>query len=868
MDLNQNLPETFPGARFYLAIQASVDAILAPLGIRRRVVARGTQFINRDAWTGESFAHHLCDFFAKNPKRLPDRAEVLNLLSAANGTQCPDPQICVARMPDVVTHRVALAIIGGGYHEAWHTKYSKRTPVTVAEAHQVLDFAKPVIAGNGSFDAKMRGLLMTLHHLIEDIRIERRGNEDFPGAYQPMCDLQDFILSLENAGREKGAKIKNVTVSTNARSIMLACFRDLGLGYATALGHETFDFYRQTAPGAVALFAKGGMLEPFLEEAIGLSRDDSMGSLRVAMKIVVALWKAAQASNRKSEPEETVCPSCGAAAENLVMRSVKDAQGRKVRGRAEVECKVCGFKTQIDLPDESLDLDQSDPPEDKPRPEVEDLDEEDIGAGTDGWGDDARERARDAKRQEASTDSEEQRDPTANASVRAQPRNGGDEEVLLSGSDINAGESLADDAYSEDDGSEGGSFELSSLLPLGQEGAAQEGDESEGASVPVRTGSGLIPGAPEDEKTVAEFLQGAGGHLDLGRDPKISSLVLAGGERDGLLNHASAFEYLVGERVKELIKDLKHGEQLWNPNDPSLDEARVVREPDHNRSLALANTMIQAVNGQITSLRARFRTVFRAQEMTDVTHGVRRGRRISNRMLVDSQMELRQGRLPSRAYVTEDAKMDTSVALAVCLDQSGSMAGMQHEVAKCMMVLVDPIERVGGATMAFGFRDGVYAGSAYDYSNTYHRVAGVRYDVFKMWEEKFDHVKGRFAHTHANGGTPMADGVQFGLSALNERHESHRILAVITDGDPNRPHERVILRQLRLAKEANIHVLGIGIGSGARYVQSLFPDHVWVASVQDLPPLLMQKVTTLLDFKGRLRGQRARLDGKITKKVS
>jgi hypothetical protein len=113
----------------------------------------------------------------------------------------------------------------------------------------------------------------------------------------------------------------------------------------------------------------------------------------------------------------------------------------------------------------------------------------------------------------------------------------------------------------------------------------------------------------------------------------------------------------------------------------------------------------------------------------------------------------------------------------------------------------------------------------------------------------------------------MADGVQFGLAALNERREGHRVLAVITDGIPNSPHERVIARQVRLAKEAGIHVLGIGIGREAQYVGQLFPDHVWAERVEDLPRPLLKKLNELCDFQGRYRGRKARLDGRVTQRV-
>jgi nitric oxide reductase activation protein len=238
-------------------------------------------------------------------------------------------------------------------------------------------------------------------------------------------------------------------------------------------------------------------------------------------------------------------------------------------------------------------------------------------------------------------------------------------------------------------------------------------------------------------------------------------------------------------------------------------------------------------------------------------------------MLVDTAIDLQSGVMPTRAFQTTDTQTDTSVALAICLDQSGSMWSRVREVSQCMMAMADAMEGIGGKTMAFGFRngrDGSYDGGRY--SKEWHRVCGVRYDVFKIFEEKFVTSKWRFAHTQASGSTPMADGVQFGLSALNERREAHRILCVITDGVPDSPHEKVIARQVRLARGAGIHVIGVGIGSGAKYVRTLFPDHVWAETVAALPNPLLKKLNEMCDFQGRYRGRKAKLDGKITRKVS
>jgi len=970
--------DTFPGARYWKSMQGAVDAILTPMSIQRRVISTGTQFVNYDAWTGEAFAHKLCDFFAANPDRVPTRTELTKLLDQANGYRCRDPHIRVARMPDRVTLRVARAIIGGGYHEAWHTKYSKRDRVRRSEVQPILDIAEQVTLAGGQFDAKMRGLLMTLHHLVEDIRIERRGNEDFEGAKQAMVDLQDFILDLEAAGREKGAKVKNVTVSMNARSIMLCAFRDLGLGYNSHKARRMIDFYKTHAPGAVALLAPGGLLAPMLHEAKTLERDDKMGSLRVAMKIVVELWRVTQQEPDEQEDEGMKCPQCGAGPKDLIIRSVKNDKGVKVKGRAELECKACGFKHEFDLPDNSLNLnqqeDEKEEDEDREKPEIEDLDNDDVGNGADGFGDDAREQMRDQQEEQnqqgssqssgggETEDSEDDDEGNTQSSDGSSQANEGEEEGegddsgdesdgpefddlngLVNdededdedGDDEESASSSGSEDDSDSDEAEGaqGSSEgqdddgASSSGDTGDDdfddaggdqgsagnGADEDGDQSasgaqsesqgdedsdedseDGDEVSGDSSNEGSSGGPGDsqeaqdgddedgdwEMSGDEFEEagGAGGFTqDLGRDYK-SDLreameIFKGDESDGVMTNQSALDEALADQNRQELKDVQHGERVWNPMNPMLDEARIVRPQNPADSLDLANTMLTEVRSTVAYLGARLRTIVKAQEMNAVAHGVRRGRKLSHRTLVDTAIDIRSGRMPNRAYQTKDAKVDTSIDMAICLDQSSSMDEIQYQVAQVQMILAESVERIGGGTFAFGFRNGPAGGHRpNNWRAQYHRTQGIRYDVFKTWDEKFTNVKARFAHTLAVGTTPMSDGVQFGLMALEGRRAAHRVLAVITDGRPDTPHSQVILRQIRIAREAGIQVIGIGIGHGAKYVFDLFgqDNAVWSATVQEMPNELLKKLNELCDFSGRFRGRRPKLDGKnkMSRKVS
>lgn len=257
--------------------------------------------------------------------------------------------------------------------------------------------------------------------------------------------------------------------------------------------------------------------------------------------------------------------------------------------------------------------------------------------------------------------------------------------------------------------------------------------------------------------------------------------------------------------------------------------------------------------------------MMRAQEMVDVQHGVPRGRRLSERTMVDTYLLLQSGEKPRRAYQEPDEVLDTSVAAVLSLDQSRSIAisGITETLRKCMLAIAEPTDNIGGHVMAFGWR--IISGSASEEAvaqdpdrKLYHRFYGVRYDIFKLFDEKLASVKWRFARTNASGGTPMVDGIEYGLRALSDRPEGHRFLWVITDGKPPALHLPIIQNQKRRAREAGIVLIGVGAGDGAQSVREIFDNWVYQDRVEDLPAPLLRATRNLLDRTGRYRGRRVR----------
>jgi nitric oxide reductase activation protein len=330
-----------------------------------------------------------------------------------------------------------------------------------------------------------------------------------------------------------------------------------------------------------------------------------------------------------------------------------------------------------------------------------------------------------------------------------------------------------------------------------------------------------------------------------------SYLTAAQWNSSGLKDGASALESAVDHAKTRENENCKKNESPYRPFSTVNDQVRVAK-PTLNgmaQDRTTVEKLVQEIRSECSFLRARLRSIFRANEKVTVSHGVRHGRDLSDRTLVDSAVSLRAKEIPDRAYQRKSARVDNSLAAVVVLDQSASMAWGRDKLqnaTKGVLAIVDALDALNCAVEAVGFRDGPYQSGD---SGQYHRTNAIKIDVFKGFNERFCSIKHRFAAARAEGGTPMADGLQHGINSLQNRREGHRVIFVVTDGEPNTGHGAVIRRQIRLAREANVHVIGVGIGNEAAYVLQTFDDAVHVQDIKGLPSALIRKLNDIIDVR-------------------
>lgn len=868
--------------RFRATHKASVVAILgrdAP-----PVYSRGSRFYNVDRWTIRILVSKMCDWAKANPGCMPTRTDVAGWVHAANAERVSprDRKIVIAATPSKLTQRVAMALVGGGYHEAFHTRYSCRRDLTVDEIARIV---LPRWAKVPDW-SKLVKLLQDWNNVIEDIRIERRGGEDYPGIHVKMCDLQDFILAQEAADREAMLASGNKDKIGRALAMVMGAFRDIGLGYETARQADALDLYRKLNPAAVDM-VETGPLKPLVDESINLSATDDTGCLRLAMDVVAEIAHLADPEDLQQAQQgaggKPQCPKCGAPGKCLVVRPLSDGKGGKVKGKGVITCTKCGWQEIVDLqvskappqkappqdnddaiqfedipqdaPDSGEgDADGDEPGEDDPKPSKGKGEAEDEESDEDGSGGSASE----------DEGEEEESEPSKGKGAGSSDADAGDED----GDESEDGEEAegSDEGDEEAEGSDEGDEEAGDGADPGDEGeeSDEDADNDDASGAPSQ-------GDDSTDSDSDEAANGAGGHLwDEDRAEAweyVADDILedaAKGGDAGLRDGASALEEAFEQVREKEDADCEPNERPWRPYSTNYDVIQMVQPSAAGLAddRVRADKLLASVKSECSYLRARLRAIVRAVEQRQIIHGVRRGKEISERMLVDSVAAIRSGRAPTRAYYTESDKIDTSVAAVIVIDQSSSMEWPRtklQDATRCMMAITEPLDALGAAVMAAGFRDGPgIPHDGGDDTRECHRTEGVCYDIFKGFNERFATVKWRFANTRATGGTPMADGVQLGLDVLEKRPEGHRLLFIVTDGDPNYLHDQVIRRQIRLATEAGIRVIGVGIGNDCKNVMRLFDDHVWSPSVREMPQMLISKLNEILDFRGLKRGRTIR----------
>ena len=294
------------GQKWRQTHQSTVDSVLGAMGEHVPVRSQGTMFYNKDNWTARSFAAAMCEWAKLNPDKTPTQGDVqmwIDKRVSAHTADYYERGINIAATPDDLPRGLAMALVGGGYHEAWHTRYSCRRQLTLNELWPMVEKLwalvpyDPAKGRNGW--AGLTSYLLDWGNIIEDIRIERCGCKEYPGSPAKMGELQDLILKMEEEGRSV-SEHRGVPVNDDL-SVVTGTFRDLGLGYTTSAQMKALSDYQKRSIEGYK-FVTEGPLKPLLDRAIHMKADDDLGHLWLAMEVIAAIVEASPATQGEAPP--------------------------------------------------------------------------------------------------------------------------------------------------------------------------------------------------------------------------------------------------------------------------------------------------------------------------------------------------------------------------------------------------------------------------------------------------------------------------------------------------------------------------------------------------------------------------------------
>jgi len=313
-------------------------------------------------------------------------------------------------------------------------------------------------------------------------------------------------------------------------------------------------------------------------------------------------------------------------------------------------------------------------------------------------------------------------------------------------------------------------------------------------------------------------------------------------------------EVATEEKEKVLSEDVREGEAAYNPVSTSKDKITKVRP--YSMEGEPLNADILSASASITApLRNGLQRLVRGLETVAIRHGTRTGRSLSERRYAQTWGAIKSGKKVQRAYKRKSDRLDTSIACSIVVDQSGSMSDKLVATQMGMLALASAISDIGGTCEVIGYTTG---GTRHSAVAGAHRSNSVNIDVFMEYGERFNSVKDRFGRLSAKNYTPTADGIQYGLEGLSERTEAHRVMFVLTDGDSDYGHRPVIKRQIRLAREAGIAIIGVGLGYGTESVIKEYEDSVYCPNMNELPAMLLEKLKDVFDPSEKSRGRKVK----------
>jgi len=264
---------------------------------------------------------------------------------------------------------------------------------------------------------------------------------------------------------------------------------------------------------------------------------------------------------------------------------------------------------------------------------------------------------------------------------------------------------------------------------------------------------------------------------------------------------------------------------------------------------------VSEMRGPVNVLRRAMARALMAQQTLDWEGGKLAGKLDTRRLA--AAVSGRESVFKTR---TDRPELDTAVTFLV--DLSGSMAGMEAEMARdCVIALIEAIAPAGIPFEVLGFNQPFNTAGAGTVPMTAARWEAIAMYVFKAFEQSLRETRGSIYSIGglATGNNCDGESLMYAYDRLRKRPESRKVMFVLSDGAPSCMSRSPGLLSTHLKN--SVHhmekngVQCVGIGIYTHSVKHYYPRHIVVNSLDELASTSLTMLGDLLldDGKGRSR---------------
>lgn len=352
------------------------------------------------------------------------------------------------------------------------------------------------------------------------------------------------------------------------------------------------------------------------------------------------------------------------------------------------------------------------------------------------------------------------------------------------------------------------------------EKGSKEEREEDGASGGDEEQDGSKDARPRDAKSDKEALE------QLRKHAERAAKELAPKLKDRPSNRDAA------QARKDALKNLKSG----GASSPlTLEEAaRVQREQRANRQLDAYERAFAPVAHLSSQMVSYLENIFNKNSRPRDVGYYRTGKRPDVKRYMKRQGE---GSVRADYMLRRVEKTKRRYKVTLLVDGSASMAdiGAVYDAIRATVLLVDSLARLGIDTEVMLFWGGARVSKEFSTPLSPEMKDALAADLLR--------------YVGTGDSTHDGDALRLAVSRIAAESAERKFVIVISDG--GRTGGEAVASVLPYAARERVDVLGVGIGAGMAYVKDIYPRHVLVDRIEQLPMVLRDRLEEYIDAAER-----------------